>query len=150
MDCEMRTGKRYDTDVISSIAFFIIAGLDPGSFGRACLALDEKRAYECAHRALMPDAVGSDGQDIVANILGFVEEYVPSHLHDYQSITTWCEHNGLLGADDTTKVMLHLQYGKKVWYLKLAVEPKYWSWVMGVEGAIVPEHEAMIWKPRML
>jgi hypothetical protein len=141
--------KLYDSDVIESIALVIIAGLSPGSFGKACMALDKDRAYQCAHRALHPDSQHSQGQDIVANMLEFCEEHLPGHLQgDYQALQDWEDQGGLLGADDSTRLMLRLQNGKHAWYLK-KIKPKFRPWAQGIPDSVAPAQEGMIWMPRV-
>jgi hypothetical protein len=142
--------KLFDSDVIESIALFIIAGLNPGSFGTACMALDKDRAYQCAHRALLLDAPNSDGQDIVSHMLEYCEEHMPSNLRgDYDALTAWAEQGGLLQADESTKLMMRLQGGNNAWYLA-KINPRFRAWVQGIPDAPVPAHNAMIWMTRLL
>jgi hypothetical protein len=129
----------YDVDVIASLAFFIVAGMNPGGLGQCLLMQNKELAYLKSHPHLKPDCpYNTTGQDIVANLLAFAEQRVPAFLlGDVEELRKWEEQGGLLGADDNTKLMLHLELSDSPWFLAF-IKPEYRRYVQGKSTKNVP------------
>lgn len=142
--------KDYDVDVIASLGWFIIAGLNPGGFGTSLMMQDKEMCYARAHRHLHPGCPYTNGQDVVANMMEFVNEHFPSSLlADHTALQQWENQQGLLGADENTKMMLHIQNGDSAWYLRW-ISPRWRPFVQGKVNAEVPSDVGVIWRDRIL
>lgn len=95
-----------DQGMVSSLDLYYRYGLHPGSFGEALLLGNEILARSRAfhyHRLS-----SSQGQDIVANMLIFVECYPFFCRGSEETINRWMSHDGLSGASDEIKVLCKL------------------------------------------
>jgi hypothetical protein len=122
----------YQLDLIDSFALWIVLGLQPGSFSTACMFQDVETAYRAAHPMLKrPHSI----QDIVANMLHFVETNFPRTLLDDKDLMRgWHTHQGLLEADHTIKTQLRLECGREPWFMQYVNEDAI-DYAWGVKDA---------------
>jgi hypothetical protein len=134
--------KKYDIDVIRSMAIFIVAGLYPGSFAEACILQDRVRAYKMAHALLK---IEHAGQDIIANMLEFVEQHFPRTLLDNTDLMSeWPSHGGLLNVDYKVKMQMYLECGHDPWFLKL-INPEFLDYIWQ-DNANFPKVNVPFWR----
>ena len=99
-------GKLYDNGVLEAIRNYIHYGLDPGSFGYACLLGDLALARTKAHYKLLeyPD------QDIVANMVEYMEVLPNFITRSAERIDHWIAVGGINGASKGEKALVRLEW----------------------------------------
>lgn len=109
--------REYDYTIVQGFSRYLCFGLPPGSFEGACIAgeyyLAESKASAGLRSRTSSTHPGSSPQDIVANLIEFVDENLPEMCRGGPlSQMQWCRKGGLKGvsADQRMLVKLSMKY----------------------------------------
>lgn len=113
---EFKADRDFDMNMIEAFGAYFLLGLNPGSFGEACLLGDLNKAYRSAHHLLY-----KYGNDIVPNHIEFCQALLPEECQgSKKKIDEWMNHGGLKFAPMIFKLQLKLTYGTELWPFKVA------------------------------
>jgi len=105
-----------DMGVLEALVQYMNHGLNPGSFTIALLIDDLDSAYRLAHHHLLPhNHPAYRGQDVVANMVRFINTYCPPCAHGNQNIVNaWMERGGL-NKPFTSEELVHMKLMNITW-----------------------------------
>jgi len=100
----------FDQGVLTALGYYLLYGLDPGSFGTACLLLDYDLACTKAH-AKLKETIGT-ADDIIANHILLCRALPDILTGSAENIDKWIGFSGLEGAPDKYKALVKLQWNE--------------------------------------
>lgn len=113
---ELKEAKWVDHGVFEALRNYLLYGLNPGSFGIACLMGDYELAYSKAHSHLKRMSEPDNRQEnIILNMVSLASFLPASVAGDYEVINRWCNQGGLANATQSQIVLLKLEWCPDIW-----------------------------------
>ena len=101
-----------DEGVVEALRHYIEYGLNPGSFGIACLLGNYDLAVSKAHEKLKQPHFG--GQDIIFNMVSYASHFPRIMRGDAETIDKWMQHDGLEHAPSSVLVLCKLEWADQL------------------------------------
>lgn len=130
----------YDENMVKVLARYVTFGLDPGNFGRALLAEDERRLPGIASfneprlddlkfETDAPEFKKNVKQKIWVNMLAWTRENVPEVCRGGDKVWEWVCHRGLYGAPKDIRALVKLSY-TDYWFIDVLAKEsqEMFSW----------------------